>query len=393
MRDIIKAAIFTPTYKGWGLPMLFWGEPGVAKSDMIEDIGRSYGLHVEVLSPGERGEGAFGVVPIPVARGKGHYITYPAPEWVLKLEEHDGRGIVFIDELNTAQGSAKPALLGLIQARRIAGEYLGSLTRVLGAANPPDDAADGGDLPASTANRLGHVTWVAPTVQAWSQWLVELGHEAQAAPALSAEAEEARVTQAWPEPFSEARGLVTGFLSAKAGMLHQKPSIDDPNLARAWPSRRTWYLAACALASAKVHTLQDYERFVMLEAFVGKAAAEEFSKWEIALDLPSAPDVLDGRVAFAHDPVRLDITRAVLNSCAVLVSDPQCPRRTERLSALWEILADMIEDQAFDLAMQAARLIARSPALPGGTRPADHPVGTKVLAALYPVMKAAGYAG
>lgn len=397
MHDIIKAAIFTPTYKGWGLPLLFWGEPGVAKSDIIEDVGRSYGLHVEVLSPGERGEGAFGVTPMPVARGNTHYITYPAPEWVLKLEEHDGRGIVFVDELNTAQGSAKPALLGLIQAKRIGGEYLGALTRVMGAANPPDDAADGSDLPASTANRLGHVQWHAPSVQAWSQWLMALDGSATAAGSALvqhfAALEEQRVLAAWAEPFAAARGLVTGFLGAKSGQLHQKPGMDSPELSRAWPSRRTWYLATCALASCGVHGLKDEARFTLLKAFVGKAAAEELFKWEASLDLPLAADVLDGHVHFEHDPTRLDITRAVLNSCAMLVADPKCDDRASRLDAMWDILAAVIDARAVDLAMQAARVVARAQPFDGGKRTSDHKVGQKVLAALHPAMKAAGYAG
>ena len=396
MRDIIKAAIFTPTYRGWGLPILFWGEPGVAKSDIIEDVGRSYGMHVEVLSPGERGEGAFGVTPMPVARGSDHYMTYPAPEWILQLEEHDGRGIVFVDELNTAQGSAKPALLGLIQAKRIGGEYLGALTRVLGAANPPDDAADGSDLPASTANRLGHIQWRAPSVQAWSQWLMALdgASAGEKKPAQHCAAlEEQRVLAAWSEPFAAARGLVTGFLGAKSGLIHQKPPIDSPDLSLAWPSRRTWYLAACALASCSVHALAEEDRFTMVKAFVGTAAAEELLKWEVALDLPSASDVLDGLVDFVHDPTRLDVTRAVLNSCAMLVADPKCDQRVARLDAMWEILAAVVAARAVDLAMHAARALTRADPLEGGKRLADHKVAQKVLAALHPAMKAAGYAG
>jgi len=396
MHAIIKAALFTPTYKGWGLPILFWGDPGVAKSDIIEEVGRSYGMHVEVLSPGERGEGAFGVTPMPVARGSSYYITYPEPEWVLQLEEQEGRGLVFVDELNTAQGSMKPALLGLIQAKRIGGKYLGALTRVMGAANPPDDAADGSDLPASTANRLGHVQWQAPSMQSWAQWIMSLdGGMVQPVPAsrgaLAAIDEELRVAAAWSDPFAQARGLVTGFLGSKSSQLHQKPGADSPDLSRAWPSRRTWYLATCALASCSVHGLDADDRATLLRAFVGEAAARELFEWEASLDLPDAVEVLDGEVLFEHDPTRLDITRAVLNSCAMIVADPKCDRRKERLDVMWDLLNAVAEARAVDIVMPAARTVARSQPFAGGKRPADHKVGQKVLAALHPAMQAAGY--
>ena len=397
MHTIIKAALFTPTYRGWGLPLLFWGDPGVAKSDIIEEVGRSYGMHVEVLSPGERGEGAFGVTPMPVAHGSSHYITYPEPEWVLHLEEKDGRGLIFVDELNTAQGSMKPALLGLIQAKRIGGKYLGALTRVMGAANPPDDAADGSDLPASTANRLGHVQWQAPSVQSWAQWLMALDggmaqENALSGNATSAIDEELRVSAEWAGPFAQARGLVTGFLTSKSSQLHRKPGVDSPDLSRAWPSRRTWYLATCALASCAVHSLEADDRGTLLRAFVGEAATRELLEWEASLDLPDAADVLDGAVPFEHDPVRLDITRAVLSSCAMLVADPKCPRRKERLDVMWALLQSVADARAIDIVMPAARTVARSQPFAGGKRPADHKIGQKVLAALHPAMQAAGYA-
>src|SRR5260370_41568839 len=89
--------LFTPLSSGgWGLPVLWWGPPGVGKSAVIEELEHRYGLPVETLSPGERGEGAFGVVPVPVDG----VLRYPPPDWVTRMA--DG-GIVFLDEISVAE--------------------------------------------------------------------------------------------------------------------------------------------------------------------------------------------------------------------------------------------------------------------------------------------------
>ena len=62
---LLHAILFTPTddHGKWGIPALFWGEPGAAKTDILEALSAAWGMPSETLSPGERGEGAFGVTP------------------------------------------------------------------------------------------------------------------------------------------------------------------------------------------------------------------------------------------------------------------------------------------------------------------------------------------
>jgi hypothetical protein len=217
--NILRAALFTPGPNDmWGLPILLWGLPGVAKTAVLRQLAVEYDLPIEVLSPACRGEGAFGVTPVP-ANGR---MTYPRPDWTDRFEEA-GRGIVFVDEINLAATHYAGALLGLL-ADRVLGSYqLPRGVRIVAAANPIDIAAASGgwDLSAPAANRVGHIDWRCPDVQVWVDWLV--GSSATAGKKTSVVELEALVSKAWPAAWGQARGIVSGFLASNSTKLHIMP--------------------------------------------------------------------------------------------------------------------------------------------------------------------------
>jgi MoxR-like ATPase len=380
--QLLHAALFTPMSDGrWGLPLLLWGAPGTAKSATVTELARLYGLPCEVLSPGERGEGAFGVTPVPEQiPGDGTVLRYPPPEWVAGLRDEDGeeRGIVFVDEINTAPPAIQPALLGLIQERRIGGHQLGPRVRVLGAANPVSQSAGGWDLAAPVANRCGHVEWPAPTAEEWGAWLTgqQVDQEAQ----RDALVEEEMVVAAWPEAWALAAGTVAAFLRARPNLLHKMPPDGSPEQGRAWPSPRTWEYATRALASARIHGLDDETTDELLAAFVGAAAAGEFLTWMIEADLPDPAALLDGTATFKPDLKRLDRTEAVLSACATLVTPAKADKRQARAAALWALCAEVARD-AKDAVIPAAIALCRAGLQ--GAREAK-----PVLAALHDVISA-----
>lgn len=361
MSNLVKAMLFTPGPKGWGLPILLWGPPGVGKSDMIEQVARSYGLPVEILSPGERGEGAFGVVPVPVQELDQEsgvmesWLSYPMPDYSKRFNA-SGRGLVFVDETNTAPPAVQPALLGLIHARRLGSGYLGPGVRVIGAANPTEQTAGGWDLPPALANRFGHIDWNPPGFEQWTDWLLQ----AEALPfaqtgkngkplkaPMSAEAEEARVLAAFPEAYALVKGLVRAFIRARPSLLHAALSSDDKGKnqignKRSWPSHRAWDNAVRARAGAIVHGLNEVERDLLVAGFVGEGAAAELARFETESDLINPADFLDGKVKWSHDAKRLDRTMALLSGCVALVSDAKCKDREARVVALWECLSKLM---------------------------------------------------
>lgn len=357
-QQILKTLWFTPGRDGrWGLPVLFWGPPGIGKTAILSEASRKCGFdHVEVLSPGERGEGAFGVIPVPSSDGR--KITYPAPDWT---ERFDGsaRGVVFVDEINRAAEALQPPLLGLVNDLRIGGHYLGKNVRVCAAANPSSSAPNVYELDPAQANRMGHLDWVTPNVADWSQWAM-VGSDYDDGQSINAAKEEERVMAAWPTAYAKAVGLVTSFLRSFPGLHHAQPKIGDPANGRAWPSPRTWELAMRAIAGAEIHMPGDEAACELLvEAFVGRAAASQFIAWRVNTDLPDPAKLLDGEIKWAHDPKRLDRTVAVLASCAALVCPPSAQRRQQRGDVLWGMI-DGLSKKAMDIVEPAARCLVRA---------------------------------
>lgn len=359
MKRLMHAALFTPLGRGrWGAPLIFWGQPGVAKTAIIEQVAAEAGLPIQVLSPGEHGEGAFGVVPVPDAG----VLTYPAPEWVEKFEKGK-RGLVFVDELTTAAPALQAPLLGLLHARRIGGTQLPGGVRVLAAANPVAQAAGGYDLAPALANRLGHVDFAAPTADEWADWLVSVATidapQNTSGSGMSAVAEEERVLKVWPEAFAKAAGVFAAFVRRRSELHNKMPNDADPNVGRSWASSRSEEMAARMLAAGTVHNLTEIETDTLLASFVGAAFAAEFATFRTAVDLPDPAELLDGKVKFKHNATRLDRTAAVLDSCTALVVNPGCANRAARNEALWVILLAVM-DHAADLTASSSRLLMRA---------------------------------
>jgi hypothetical protein len=351
-KRILHALAFTPiSGNRWGLPCLFWGPPGVGKTAIIEEFGRGIDLPVETLSPGERGEGAFGVTPVP----DGEHLRYPAPDWTERVK--DG-GLVFVDEITLAEPALQKYIMALIHARRIGSAQLGPRVRVIAAANAVEEAAGGWDLALPLANRMLHLDWEPPTAEDWSDWLLGGAGETHTFTA-TAILEEARTLAAWPIAFAKASGVISGFVRRRPDLLHKMPKPGDPAGSRAWPSHRSWEMATRVTASSEIHNLSREERETLLKGSVGHGAAMEMIEFLDSADLPDPTDVLDGIIPFEHDPRRLDRTAAILTSCAALAACQSNGNRLRHAAKLWSLIGTTMNG-AEDVAIPAARVLCRA---------------------------------
>ena len=352
-QKILHAGAFCPSPEGhWGLPMLLHGEPGTGKTSNIRAVSKSSGLFCYRISPGERGEGQFGVVPVPGADG---FLHYPPPIWASELEQG---GILFVDEINTAPPALQAALLGLVQLRTLGSFVFNKRVRVIGAANSTGDAAGGWDLPPALANRFGHYNFEGLDPSSWVEGLLAgFGSDTTSASMHPTPiAEEARVMAAWPAAEAFSRGLIGGFIFRRPELLHKRPEKASAQASMAWPSRRSVEYAATALTSARVHGLNEIDTDELIGGFVGQGWVSEFRVWQNNVDLPDPAELLDGKVKFTHDERRPDRSLAVLSACASLVIPEKAANRGSRAANCWRLI-DHVSKTTADIAVPAARAL------------------------------------
>lgn len=379
---ILHAALFAHNPEGGlGLPILLWGAPGSGKTSFLSTAAARYSMAYERLSPAEKGEGAFGVIPVPGADGLLHY---PPPAWSQKFERG---GLLFVDEISTSPPALQAPLLGLVQLRMIGDHFLGKRVRVVAAANEVQDAAGGWDLAPALANRFGHFDWEGMSVADWTVGLIG-GFVNTDGAVVDAETEEHRVLAAWPTAVATARGLVAGFIKARPELLRKPAAKGSKHTSRAFATPRSVEYAVHALASARVHSLSETDTDTFIAGFVGQGWVGEFATYRAHVDLPNVEDLLDGRITWKHDDRRLDRTMAVLSACAALVVPKDAVKRDDRAKALWKIIGTVAKDAA-DVVMPAARALRYAqPSLIG---PKAGSLDT--LTQLFPMFQATGITG
>ncbi|GAA2210995.1 hypothetical protein GCM10009850_064540 [Nonomuraea monospora] len=208
------------------LPVLLWGAPGTGKTSAVLALGERLGLPVEVVVGSIREPSDFAGLPM-LRDGE---TWFAPPRWAERLAAA-GRGILFLDELTTAPPAVQAAMLRVVLERAVGDLALPPSVRIVAAANPPVQAADGWDLSAPLANRLVHLDW---TVSA--EVVAEGFIGGFAAPGGFGRVEVGSV--------GRARAMVGAFLRVRPELVLVVPD----GASRAWPSPRTWEMAAMALA-------------------------------------------------------------------------------------------------------------------------------------------------
>ena len=354
MLEILRPAPFTPGYKGrWGLPLLLHGSPGIGKSSIIESVLGGAGLYVETILASIREPQDFLGFPIPVDG----VMRYAAAEWTERVSQV-GSAVVNLDEINTAPPAVQAALLRLVLDGVCGDVVLPHVVRFIAAQNSTEEAAGGWDLAPPLANRFGHLDWVAPTVDAWTDWLLDADQFEQPAKGAAATLEEA-VTRAWGPAWARARGKAAGFLKRTPTNLFRMPDVNSPQASKAWPSPRSWEAAARTLAASEIHQLTEDERYHFMGAFIGDAVVMEFAEWETKADLPDPEELLDGKVKWTHNPRRLDITAAVLTSWGALIIPAIAAHREARAAKYWELVLPICHD-APDIAVPSVRKVSKA---------------------------------
>src|ERR671926_182048 len=324
-----------------GVPVCLWGDPGIGKSSLIQAAAAADGVPCETVIGSLREPSDFAGLPVVTDDG----VRLEPPSWARRLEAA-GAGYLFLDELSTSPPAVQAAMLGVALERRIGDLVLPRAVQVVAAANPPERAADGWDLTPPLANRFLHIAYT-PAVDGWIDGMTA-GFGLPAG---------GHVSEPNRERTAIARASVAAFIRCRPALLDACPTNANAS-GRAWPSRRTWTMAADVLALlAEDDTDAAY---LATCGLVGEGAGVEYLTWRREADLPDPASVVaDPRSVQWR---RLDPSRtwAIL---AVVVAYTAGKGTVEAWRAAWGPLAVATELGKGDVAAACARtlLMARPP--------------------------------
>lgn len=285
-----------------GRPPLIWGKPGIGKTSIIAAITKQLGVPLKVIIAALREPTDFLGLP-QLVDGRTKYLP---PDWAWELNETGG--VLFLDEISCAPPSVQNALLRVVHERCV-GDSLALKPNVFiaAAANPPDQITSGFNLTAPLASRFIHFH-LELNAEEWSQGMIN-GWPTLPVPTLPSD---------WKEKFYPSmRALIGGYIKIRPDKVIDLPK-DETQAGLAWPTGRTWDLAAEMLAAAKSANCPFEVEVEILRGCVG-AAAVEFYEWLEKANLPDPEDLLANPTT-AKLPREADIllvTLATLNAAVL----------------------------------------------------------------------------
>ena len=255
--------------KNLKISTMIWGAPGIGKSSIVAQVTQDHKIdfvdvRLSQLAPTDlRG--------LPVAED-GISKWYP-PEFLPR----DGKGILFLDELNMAPPAMQGVAQQLILDRRVGSYVVPEGWHIWAAGNRKEDRATVFDMPAPLANRFLHLQ-VEPDFDSFKVY------------ALAARVHE----------------QIIAFLSFRPTLLHKL----DPQQP-AWPSPRSWVMASF------LHKAQ-----LDIAPAVGLETTAEFAAFvNVYQSLPDLARIFSGqgdRIPFPSEP---SIRYATTIGLAVRASD------------------------------------------------------------------------
>lgn len=363
--SLLAAILQTPG----SLPPMIWGEPGVGKTMRALALADKLGYKSVLLRPAERGEGAFGVVPVPSEDRS--VLLYPRPDWAEELIRHDGPGLVIVDEITCTPPALQPAIMGLLLDGIIAGHKMPSRIQRMAIGNPVDQAGGGWEQAPAVMNRLVHLEWASPSAAEWSAWLMSVDDRGD-------------------EGFRKAKALGAAFIRSHPSCLHEKfdSVIGRQPLAVATP--RTWESAIRLLGKCFNDGTEGSLYPALAHGCLGPAVALQGTKehnggawltWLKDNDLDDPEELLAKPSKFKHNPKRPDRTLATFYAVAEagLSQGNGKPfskdKRLERWEAAWAVLRQGINGKVGkDMLMLPAEILA------SGSRRPTGPIGPNACA-------------
>ena len=231
--------------------VFIWGAPGIGKSSAVSDVAKQSNLElidlrISQLAPTD-------IRGLPFVENQ--QAKFAPPSFL----PNEGKGILFLDELNMASPSVMGIAQQLILDRRVGDYVVPDGWFIIAAGNRTEDRAAISQMPAPVANRFIHFN-IEPALDSWKEYAIKKGINEQ----------------------------ILAFLNFRPQLLYNF----ERNQA-AWPSPRSWEFANSLI---KI----DLD----IESAVGPGAASEFYAYKtIYSHLPDVEAIFAGdKVPVPHEP-------------------------------------------------------------------------------------------
>lgn len=217
-------------------PCFIWGAPGVGKSDTVRQLATKMKLELRDVRLSLMDPVDLKGFPTPAKAGTKNVMSWLPPDF-LPIK---GKGVLFLDEMNSAPLSVQAAAYQLVLDRRIGNYELPPGWSVVAAGNRTTDRSVVHTMPAALANRFVHLDYDVDTDD-WLDWATAHGVSFG--------------TRGYIR--YRPQNLVTNKIDA--GM-------------RAFPTPRSWYFADQVINSSVSSEVQ----LELLKGTIGEGAAVEY---------------------------------------------------------------------------------------------------------------------
>lgn len=156
-----------------GTPVCIWGNHGIGKTQMVEELALANGWHFAYCAPGQFEEmGDFHGMPHIVHLPDGRSVTESAPpRWV---PSQDGPGILLLDDINRADDRILRGIMQLLQNHEMGTWSLPSKWQIVATANPDNGKYSVTSMDEAMLTRLLHFT-LKFDARVWAVWATTKG--------------------------------------------------------------------------------------------------------------------------------------------------------------------------------------------------------------------------
>jgi hypothetical protein len=267
-------------------PVFLWGPPGIYKSDVVAQLAKGEKLELKDVRLSLLDPVDLKGFPTPGKVGAKAVMTWLPPDFL----PTKGKGILFLDEMNSAAAAVQAAAYQLILNRKIGDYELPEGWSIVCAGNRAGDRSVVHAMPAALANRFIHIDCEVDPDE-WIDWAIKNG-------------------------VSDA---TRGYIRYRPGNLCVNKI--EPGM-RAFPTPRTWAFADQIIGSK----LSSDVELELLKGTVGEGVAVEYMGF-----LRSAKDLPDiDQIMIDPDGVRVPDSPATCHALISVLESRVNPNNVDR---------------------------------------------------------------